>query len=86
MNKQQLVGAIAKDTKQSKAASEAALNSVLGNILKASKKESVQLVGFGTFRTIKTKARNGINPQTKKPIKIPAKKVIKFKVSKNIAY
>jgi len=61
MNKEQLIEAMAKDTKLSKAACERALNSVLKNILKAVKKEPVQLVGFGTFRTIKTKARKGIH-------------------------
>ena len=86
MNKEQLIEAMAKDTKLSKAACERALNSVLKNILKAVKKEPVQLVGFGTFRTIKTKARKGIHPQTRKPIKIPARKVIRFKPSRKPRY
>jgi DNA-binding protein HU-beta len=86
MNKKDLVEAIAKDTKLSKAKSEAALDSVMKNIIKGAKKESVQLVGFGTFKTVKMKARKGVNPQTGKPIKIPAKKVIKFKVSKNLKW
>lgn len=86
MNKKDLVEAIAKDTKLSKASSEAALDSVMKNIIKGAQKESVQLVGFGTFKTVKMKARTGVNPQTGKPLKIPAKKVIKWKVSKNLKW
>ena len=86
MNKEQLVESIAKDTKMSKTDSEKALNAVLSNIHKAAKKEPVQLVGFGTFKTTKRKARKGVNPATGEPIKIPAKKVFTFKPSKNPKY
>ena len=43
------------------------------------------LVGFGTFSVVKRKAREGRNPQTGKAIKIPAKKVVKFKAGKTLA-
>jgi len=43
------------------------------------------LVGFGTFSVAKRKAREGRNPQTGKTIKIPAKKVVKFKAGKALA-
>ncbi len=86
MNKKELVEAIAKDTELSKKQSEDVLNSVLKNVYKAAKKENVQLVGFGTFKTVQTKARAGVNPQTGAKIKIPAKKVFKFKASKNPKY
>lgn len=86
MNKKELVEAIAKDTKMSKADSERALNSALGCIYKSAKKENVQLVGFGTFKTVKTKARTGVNPQTGAKIKIPAKNSFKFSASKNPKY
>ena len=39
----------------------------------------VVLVGFGTFSVNERSARKGINPRTKEPIDIPAKKVVKFK-------
>lgn len=86
MNKEQLIEGVAKDTKMSKAASEAALNAVLSNIMKGAKKDNVQLVGFGTFKTAKRKARKGVNPATGESIKIPAKKVFTFKASKNPKY
>ncbi len=48
--------------------------------------EKVALVGFGTFDVTKRKARKGINPATKKAITIPAKKVVKFKAGKELAF
>ncbi len=86
MNKAELVEAIAKATDLTKADSERALNATLGAISKAVKKDPVQLVGFGTFKIVKTKARAGVNPQTGEKIRIPAKKVMKFKASKNPKY
>jgi len=43
------------------------------------KGERVALVGFGSFSVSKRAARKGRNPQNGKEIKIPAKKVVKFK-------
>ncbi len=86
MNKTELVEAIAKDTDMTKADAERALISVLGNIWKGVKKAPVQLVGFGTFKHTKRKARTGVNPATGAKIKIPAKTVMTFKASKNPKY
>ena len=41
-------------------------------------KDSVTLVGFGTFKVANRKARKGRNPQTGKEINIPARNVPKF--------
>ncbi len=35
--------------------------------------------GFGTFEKRKRKARRGVNPQTGKPIKIPATQTVAFR-------
>jgi DNA-binding protein HU-beta len=79
MNKGDLVDAVAKDAGISKGEAQAAVDSVVENVTKALKKGGkVTLVGFGTFSTSKRSARQGRNPQTGKPIKIPAKKVAKF--------
>ena len=43
----------------------------------------VVLRGFGTFKLSLRKARVGMNPQTKKPMKIEQKYVPVFKASKN---
>ncbi len=80
MNKGELVEAVAKDLKESKAASERAVNSVIENIKKGLKKDKkVQLAGFGTFDVRKRKARKGRNPRTGEAISIKAGKTIGFK-------
>lgn len=86
MNKAELVEAVAKEAGLTKADSERALEAVMKAVLKGSKKEPVQLVGFGTFKMVKSKARAGVNPQTGAKIKIPAKTSLKFKASKNPKY
>jgi len=78
MNKGDLIVAVAKDTGLSKSGAEQAVNSVLENIKKNTKK-GVQLVGFGSFTVAKRKARKGRNPQTGEQIKIKASKSVKFK-------
>jgi DNA-binding protein HU-beta len=86
MNKAQLIDAIAKEAKLTKAAAGCALDATVSAISKSLKKgEGVILVGFGTFRIAKRAARTGRNPQTGKPIKIAAKKVAKFKAGAALA-
>ncbi len=86
MNKAQLIDAIAKDAKLSKAASGKALDATISAISKALKKgDRVALVGFGSFSVAKRAARTGRNPQTGKAIKIAAKKVAKFKAGAELA-
>ena len=85
MNKSDLIGRIAKDTKMSKASAASALEATLSTIIEALKKgQSVTLVGFGTFATADRKARKGRDPQTKKEIRIPAKRVPKFRAGKEL--
>ncbi len=43
------------------------------------KNKGLSFVGWGSWKVITRVAREGRNPQTGKPLKIPAKKVIKFK-------
>ena len=45
-------------------------------------KNSFTLPGIGKLVLVKRKARMGRNPQTGDAIKIPAKKVVKFRVAK----
>lgn len=78
MNKNDLVNEVAKVVRTKKEAQEA-VNSVFDNIKKSLKKnENVTLIGFGTFRVDKRKARKGRNPQTGQEITIGAKNVPKF--------
>ena len=40
--------------------------------------------GIGKVRLVNRKARMGRNPQTGEPIKIPAKRVVKFRLAKSL--
>lgn len=83
MNKKELVDYISNSAGITKVQADLALQGTLEGIAKSLKaKESVTLIGFGTFSSIDREARKGRNPQTGKPIDIPAKTVVKFKVGK----
>ena len=83
MNKTELIAAMAEKSELSKKDAEKALNAFLESVEGALKSDDkVQLVGFGTFEVKKRTARTGINPQTKKAIKIKASKAPSFKAGK----
>ncbi len=80
MTKAELIAAIGKEAKISKASAEKAINAFTGAVTKALKKgDKLALTGFGTFSVAKRRARTGRNPQTGKEIKIAATRVAKFK-------
>jgi nucleoid DNA-binding protein len=82
MNKGDLVNEVAKVVSTKKDA-QAAVDCIFSAITKAlKKKDSVALVGFGTFKVGKRKARTGRNPQTGEVIRIKAKNVPKFTAGK----
>ncbi|MGZ3578721.1 MAG: HU family DNA-binding protein [Syntrophales bacterium] len=86
MTKTELISVIAGAAGITKAAAMKALDAYVGTVTKELKKSGkLGLVGFGTFSVVKRKAREGRNPQTGKAIKIPAKKVVKFKAGKELA-
>jgi DNA-binding protein HU-beta len=75
-----LVELVAKKHELSKSKSEAILLDVLADLGKALKKgQKVTLSPFGTFEVKKRAARKGRNPKTGAPVKIKAKKVVRFK-------
>ena len=62
-----------------------AIDCVISSITKALKKgDAVTLVGFGTFKVTKRKARKGRNPRTGEEIKIKASKAPKFTAGKSL--
>jgi len=84
MNKQELIEGILANLGRgdvSKAVVKDVLDATLATIKKGVKKDSIALVGFGTFRTQRRPARKGRNPQTGESMKIAAKTVVKFKPS-----
>jgi DNA-binding protein HU-beta len=85
MTKAELIAAVARDCKCSKAVAEKALNSVTNNVTRALKKnDRIALTGFGTFSVSKRRARKGRNPQTGAEINIRACSVPKFKAGKEL--
>lgn len=85
MSRDDLIKKIAGTAGISQKTAGIALNAMLEGVTQALKKdEKVSLVGFGSFSVAHRKARNGVNPKTKKPLKIPARKVPVFKAGKKL--
>jgi DNA-binding protein HU-beta len=81
MNKGEIVDAVAKITQHSKAQTGEMFDAFVAVVQNAlSSGDNVQMIGFGTFAVEERAARVGRNPATGKELKIPAKKVVKFKV------
>lgn len=86
MNKLALVEATALKAGVSKAEAAKVIDAALDAAVEALKKgENVQLVGYATLSPVQKPERKGINPLTKQPIVIPAKKVVKFKAGSKLA-
>lgn len=82
MNKKELIQVAAAHSGMPQGEVEKALNSILVSIMQSLKEqEPVTLVGFGTFQVRDRAERKGYNPSTGKKMQIPAKKMVKFKVS-----
>ncbi|MEE8448085.1 MAG: HU family DNA-binding protein [Thermodesulfobacteriota bacterium] len=79
MTRADLVSKIADGAKISKVCADQALSIFIESVTKALKKgDKVTLVGFGTFSSVRRKARKGRNPRTGEIMQIKARKVPKF--------
>lgn len=86
MNQGQLIKALISETKETKAASRRFLKAFMKVIMSALKKgDKVVLKDFGTFEVRKRRARMGHNPKTGEAVKIPARRVVWFKVGAELA-
>ena len=89
MTKDDLVTAVVKSCKGddlSKRLVSNVIDSTFEAISKSIKKEKrFSYPSFGTFTVRNRKARKGRNPQTGATIKIPAKKVVKFKAGAELS-
>ncbi|MDR0395283.1 MAG: HU family DNA-binding protein [Tannerella sp.] len=80
MNKTDFIGAVAAKAGLSKVDAKKSVEAFIQTVEGAVKDgEKVSLLGFGSFSVVEKVARKGVNPKTKKPINIPARKVVKFK-------
>ncbi len=82
MNKSELIAAVAKKADMTKVDAAKAVNAIISVTKETVKKDKIALIGFGSFYMQKRAARMAKNPRTGKSIKVPAKKVVKFKASK----
>lgn len=80
MNKTDLIQEMADKAGGSKTEAQKYFDAFMEAVKGELKKDggSVQVTGFGKFYVQKRDAREGINPQTKQKINIPASKVPKF--------
>ncbi|NOQ46027.1 MAG: HU family DNA-binding protein [Desulfobulbaceae bacterium] len=86
MNKTELINTIAESAELTKADAGRALQGFMQVVTESlARGEKITLIGFGTFSVVNRAARNCQNPQTGKKMKIAAKKVVKFKVGKQLA-
>lgn len=80
MNKTEFINAVSEKAGLSKVDAKKAVEAFIGTVsdeLKAGGK--VALLGFGSFSVAEKAARKGVNPKTKQPIEIQARKAVKFK-------
>lgn len=83
MNKVELVASMAEKAELTKVDAEKALKAFVDVVTEEMKKgEKVQLVGFGTFETVKRAEREGRNPKTGEKMTIAASIAPKFKAGK----
>ena len=85
MNNSELAEALAAALGLTKADARQAVDSVFDLITDAAAKgEEISLNGFGKFKIKDSPAREGRNPATGEPIKIPAKTVVKARIAKQL--
>ena len=86
MTKVQLIAEVAAAMGETKAKTEEFLNTFLWSIKDAlTSGVEVTIHGFGKFSVSQRAAREGRNPRDGSPVKIKAKKSVKFKAQKALA-
>ncbi|BCD68042.1 HU family DNA-binding protein [Nitratiruptor sp. YY09-18] len=85
MKKSEFIQAVAQKAGLSKKDTQAVIDAALEVITEALKKgDDVAFIGFGTFTTSMRAAREAKVPGTNKVVKVPAQRVVKFKVGKKL--
>jgi DNA-binding protein HU-beta len=81
MSKSQVITHISENSEVSKKTAAQMLEA-LTNLAYREAKKGFTLPGLGKLVLVQRKARTGRNPMTGAAIKIPAKKVVKFRIAK----
>ena len=85
MTQSAMIKELAGATGVSSKVAKSMVESFVGLILKETKKNGVSIVpGLGKLVRVERKARIGRNPATGQEIKIPAKKVVRFRIAKKV--
>ncbi len=85
MNKTQLVEAIALEAGLTKIEARKALDAMINSTVRALREgDRITLAGLGTLSVVQRSERVGRNPRTGAAVKIPARKVVKFRPSAEI--
>lgn len=81
MTKAAILAAVAEAAGITKKQAAAAMVKLVELAYKGAK-DGFMIAGLGKLVVVNRKARMGINPQTKEPIQIKAKRVLKFRIAK----
>lgn len=85
MTKADFISQVAQNAGLTKKDATAATDAVIATITNVlAKGDTISFIGFGTFSTAERAAREARVPSTGKTIKVPATRVAKFKVGKNL--
>jgi len=85
VTKSELLGMLANETGLKKKEVENVLQALRNTVYKTLKKEAkIKLDGLGVFQVKDRKARMARNPRTGEMVKVPAKKVVKVRVLKDL--
>lgn len=85
MTKADFISQVAQTAGLTKKDATTATDAVIATITEVlAKGDSISFIGFGTFSTAERAAREARVPSTGKTIKVPATRVAKFKVGKNL--
>ena len=85
VTQRQLAAGLADKHNLSKKAANEFVDALIATICKHLKKgDRVRLPSLGIFQVRQRKARMGINPKTREPIKIKASKKVAFRVAKEL--
>lgn len=85
MNKKELIHAVAQKATITNVESARMIDAILDTITESLKKnEAVQIMGFGTFKSVHRPEKMGKRPGTGEPMKIPARTLAKYVPSKSM--
>lgn len=86
MNKTEFINSVSAKAGLSKVDAKKAIDAFMETVSEELKNGGkVALLGFGSFSVTEKSARKGVNPKTKQPINIPARKSVKFKAGSELA-